>query len=57
MNIRKVILFSSLVCGNIVIWYEILGMRFMIGLFLLIAYLILSPEKGKRCKLGKQEPG
>ena len=53
MNIRKVIIFSSLVCGNIVIWYEVLGARFMIVLFLAIAYLVLSPGKSKRSKGGR----
>ena len=47
MNIRKVIIFSSLISANIVIWYEVLGMKFMIGLFLVIAHLILSLGKSK----------
>ncbi|MBU3933473.1 MAG: hypothetical protein KKH11_02255 [Candidatus Omnitrophica bacterium] len=53
MNIRKVIVFSSLISANIVIWYEILGTKFMLGLFLAIAYLILSPGKSKRSKGGR----
>lgn len=53
MNIRKVVIFSSLVSMNVVIWYEILGTRFMIALFLAIAYLVLSPGKSKRSKGGR----
>ncbi len=52
MNIRKVIIFSSMVSMNVVIWYEILGMRFMIGLFLAIVSLVLWPGKSKRRKGG-----
>jgi len=41
MDIRKVVIFSSLVAGNVVIWYEILGTKFMIGLFLVVVCLVL----------------
>ncbi len=45
MNIRKVVVFSALVSMNVVVWYEVLGMRFMTGLFLAIVCLVLAPSK------------
>lgn len=52
MNIRKVIIFSSMVSMNVVIWYEVLGMKFMTGLFLAIVCLVLWPGDSKRGKGG-----
>lgn len=52
MNVRKVIIFSAMISANIVIWYEVLGARFMVGLFLAIVCLVLWPGKSKRGKGG-----
>ena len=53
MNLRKVIIFSSLISASIVVWYEILGMKFILALlFLIIIYLTLSSRGSNRNKGG-----
>lgn len=53
MNLRKVIIFSSLINASIVVWYEILGMKFILALlFLIITYLTLSSRGSNRNKGG-----
>lgn len=42
MNLKKVIIFSSLISVNVVIWYEILGMQFIIGVLLFVIILIFK---------------
>jgi len=44
MNIHKVILFSSVVSANMIIWYELLGMKFILGMMVVVALLIAREE-------------
>ena len=41
MNTLKVIIFSALVNVNILLWYEILGIKFLFVLGLVIAVIVL----------------
>ena len=47
MNIWKVIVISAAVSANVVIWYEIFGLGFMVALGLVIAVIVLIPRRGK----------
>ena len=41
----KIIIFSSLVAANLIIWYELLGIKFLVFLGLFIMVLALLPSK------------
>lgn len=43
---KKIIIFSSLISVNVVIWYEILGMRFLIGVLLFVVIWFMKEEGG-----------
>ncbi len=45
MNIAKVIVFSILVSANMIVWYEALGVEFVVGVAIFTAYLALWPYK------------
>lgn len=42
MNLKKILIFSSLVNVNIIIWYEILGIKFLLGVLVVTVFLILE---------------
>ena len=47
MNIWKVIVISAAVSANVVVWYEVFGLRFLVALGLVIAVVVLIPRRGK----------
>ena len=44
-QVYKIVIFSSLVTANIIIWYELLGIKFLVVLGAVIAILVLLPSK------------
>ena len=44
-GIYKIIIFSSLTAANIVVWYEIFGIKFLVILGLAVVVLVLLPSK------------
>ncbi|UCB57637.1 MAG: hypothetical protein JSV30_03390 [Candidatus Omnitrophota bacterium] len=40
----KIILISALVSGNIIVWHEALGFKFLVGIFILSIVVILSSK-------------
>jgi len=44
-QIYKILIFSSLTTINIIIWYEILGMKLLITIALIVAVINLIPWK------------
>ncbi len=44
-QLYKIIIFSSLVSANLIIWYEVLGIKFLFVLILFITVLVLLPSK------------
>jgi len=50
MNIQKVLLFSSMVSVNMIIWYELLGMKFLLGVMMVVVFLLL--QEGDHDKRG-----
>ncbi|MCQ9206840.1 MAG: hypothetical protein NG740_03035 [Omnitrophica bacterium] len=45
MNIAKVIVISAAVSANVVIWYEIFGVGFLVALGLAIAVVVLFSRR------------
>jgi len=41
-EVVKILLFSSMVSVNMIIWYELLGMKFLLGVMVFVALLIVK---------------
>ena len=48
MKLEKVIIFSILVSANMIVWYEVLGLKFLFGMAVVIACIVLFPKRRKK---------
>ena len=45
MDIWKIVIISAVVSANMIVWYEILGFKFLFGVAIVIACIVLFPKR------------
>ena len=48
MNTNKAMLFTGLILLNLIIWYEVFGLGFIVGVALTTTFFLIIRKTGKR---------